>query len=91
MSFVPYFTAGQLEMLYARQRGSRLSESKWQSNRNVATGFVQAVASRLFLYVPVLPSRHPGFLSLTLRAQSAADGGYSADPVPAISSILSSQ
>ncbi|EPQ31228.1 uncharacterized protein PFL1_01413 [Pseudozyma flocculosa PF-1] len=47
LSYLPYFTAGQLESLYAKQRGNKLAESKWHSNRNIATGFIQAVASRL--------------------------------------------
>lgn len=44
---LPYFTAIQLETLYARQRGQRMSVSTWQTNRDIATGFIQSVASRL--------------------------------------------
>ncbi|SJX64618.1 related to CTK2-beta subunit of C-terminal domain kinase I [Sporisorium reilianum f. sp. reilianum] len=46
-SHIPYFTAIQLETLYARRRGARMSASTWLTNRDVATGFIQSVASRL--------------------------------------------
>lgn len=46
-SHVPYFTAIQIETLYARRRGARMSASTWQANRDMATGFIQSVASRL--------------------------------------------
>ncbi|KAJ1017766.1 hypothetical protein NDA16_005084 [Ustilago loliicola] len=46
-SHVPYFTAIQLEILYARKRGARMSSSTWNTNRDAAVGFIQAVASRL--------------------------------------------
>ena len=44
---IPYFTAIQLETLYARRRGARMAASTWQTNRDIATGFIQSVASRL--------------------------------------------
>ncbi|PWN53178.1 hypothetical protein IE53DRAFT_384361 [Violaceomyces palustris] len=47
LSFVPYYTPAQIEAMYAKQRASKMSESKWIANRNTATGFIQAVASRL--------------------------------------------
>lgn len=46
-SHIPYFTAIQLEILYARRRGSRMSASIWKTNRDNAVGLIQAVASRL--------------------------------------------
>lgn len=46
-SHVAYFTAIQLEILYARKRGARMSASTWKANRDAAVGFIQAVASRL--------------------------------------------
>ncbi|SPO31035.1 related to CTK2 - beta subunit of C-terminal domain kinase I [Ustilago trichophora] len=46
-SHIPYFTSVQLETLYARRRGARMSASTWQTNRDIATGFIQSVASRL--------------------------------------------
>lgn len=46
-SHIPYFTAIQLETLYTRRRGTRMSASTWQTNRDMATGFIQSVASRL--------------------------------------------
>ncbi|CDR99930.1 hypothetical protein [Sporisorium scitamineum] len=46
-SHIPYFTAIQLETLYARRRGARISASTWLTNRDIATGFIQSVASRL--------------------------------------------
>ncbi len=46
-SHIPYFTAIQLETLYTRKRGARMSAATWQTNRDIATGFIQSVASRL--------------------------------------------
>uniref|UniRef100_V5GS83 Cyclin-like domain-containing protein n=1 Tax=Kalmanozyma brasiliensis (strain GHG001) TaxID=1365824 RepID=V5GS83_KALBG len=46
-SHIPYFTAIQLETLYARKRGARMSASTWLNNRDIASGFIQSVASRL--------------------------------------------
>ncbi|TKY88877.1 hypothetical protein EX895_002118 [Sporisorium graminicola] len=46
-SHIPYFTAIQLETLYARRRGARMSAATWLTNRDIATGFIQSVASRL--------------------------------------------
>ncbi|PWY98097.1 cyclin-like protein [Testicularia cyperi] len=47
LSYVAYFTASQLETLYARKRASQMSTSKWQANRTLATGFIQTTACRL--------------------------------------------
>nr|CDI55051.1 cyclin-like protein [Melanopsichium pennsylvanicum 4] len=44
---VPYLTSIQLETLYTRRRGARMSSSSWLTNRDIATGFIQSVASRL--------------------------------------------
>ena len=46
-SHIAYFTSIQLETLYTRQRGVRMSASTWHTNRDIATGFIQSVASRL--------------------------------------------
>ncbi|SPO30710.1 related to CTK2 - beta subunit of C-terminal domain kinase I [Ustilago trichophora] len=46
-SHIPYFTSVQLETLYARRRGARMSSSMWLTSRDIATGFIQSVASRL--------------------------------------------